>query len=673
MSNSGAIRAGRAYVEAFLDSSKLEKSLGKVSDRLRSFGRQVGAIGGVVAGMGGAIIAPLTASIKVFADAGAQLNKMSTQTGESVENLSRMQFAAGRTGVEMEDLIGSMEELNIRLGETIRDGTGPAAEAFQQLGLDAQALASMTPVERLKAIGDELSKIGSESKRGFLADEIFGGDAFKILPLLRQGSAGIDEMMLKAEELGLVMSQEDAAAAAEFSRMLNELKSSAMAVTRMIGSALIPTATEYAEWLQEAIPEIQAWLAENKEMIVTAAKLGAALLAVGTGLIGVSGAITAVSAAAGTAQAATKLLSGNLLTVAKTAGAAFAVYAIYEMAKAIYNANDAVLDLNRSLRETSQLNGDLLERRRGENNKVLEEANSLNGTEKGDFLAEQLEIAEKKLNGMASSLRGQKRLVEELEPSWLSLWQAGKKVYEVEEKELNNLNDQLRQQKRFVQELQAAKRAQQAEMEQFGERTQEEVAGINSVLDRLNEQLETFGMDAGEQAIRELQKLNASEEELAEARQKMADLAEKEAAAEAQKAAEEEQKRAEEEARKASESIANMLQGLADEVNDLKLPEADREMEKRLRELRRLGASQEQLEAAQKLLAEKAGLTGAGADGKTTDNSPSSQGGTFSSLAGRMFGGDGQDITTGDKKIIDAVNRSSEVITRAMDEYGGLA
>jgi len=194
----------------------------------------------------------------------------------------------------------------------------------------------------------------------------------------------------------------------------------------------------------------------------------------------------------------------------------------------------------------------------------------------------------------------------------------------------------LRQQKKFISDLRKLQTAQQNELEQNAGRTDAEVAGIEGILGKLNEQLETFGLDAGQKAVRELEKLNASESELATARQKMAELTAKQADAEAKKAEEQELQAAEDKANQAAESINQMLQTLADEVSDLRLDPEDRGKAKATRELAKLGATPEQSAQARSLMETTAGLADAGA--APAERSFSAQGGTFSSLAASMFG-----------------------------------
>ena len=196
-------------------------------------------IGGVATVAAGATAGAIFGAAKSYAKLGAELDRISRQTGIAVENLTALKFAAARNGVEFDDLVGSVEEFNVRLGETLQTGKGPMSDALKQLNLDAESLSKMPVEEAFGRIGDELNKLTAEH-RGFMADEIFGGDGFKILPLLQRGSAGIKELTKEASRLGLVMSGESAAAAAQLNNRFMEMQQIAGTVFAKIGEAFAP-------------------------------------------------------------------------------------------------------------------------------------------------------------------------------------------------------------------------------------------------------------------------------------------------------------------------------------------------------------------------------------------------------------------------------------------------
>lgn len=267
------IRAGRAFVELFLKDklffANLAGSLAKAGTKAAAIGASVSA--GIGAGLGGLVIA--------FANTGAELGKLSLQTGATVEDLSRMRFAARRLRVDQDDLTGAIEELNIRLGETLRDGIGPAAEAFDQLGLDAAKLANMPLPERLGMIADALNGISSQATRGFLADEIFGGDAFKILPILRQGSEGIRELAESSDALGATLNSGQIENAKRLGAAWSQIKETTKAAGIQLGAALAPAAADVAQVVSKLVQETGKWVQENGGLVNVLADLSERLFA----------------------------------------------------------------------------------------------------------------------------------------------------------------------------------------------------------------------------------------------------------------------------------------------------------------------------------------------------------------------------------------------------------
>lgn len=328
------IKAGAAFVELFVKSGKFVAGLRTAGARLKAWGesaKQVGAavqqVGAQMTAIGGAASTAIGAATAAFVRAGVELDKLSKQTGVSVENLSRMGFAASKLSIDFDDVAGAVEELNIRMGETIRDGTGPMAEAFQQLGLDAEQLSKLPLPERLGRIADALNGLESNATRGFLADEIFGGDAFKILPLLREGATGIAALADEADRLGATQNGESVKMAVRLRDVFGEVYTVLSATVREIVTALAPSIQKLGRFVADLAGGIRIWVENNRELIVQAAELAVKVTAVGVSLIAVGTAIKAVGVAAGIAGGTLSTLVGLLtaplgLTVFAAAGAA---------------------------------------------------------------------------------------------------------------------------------------------------------------------------------------------------------------------------------------------------------------------------------------------------------------------------------------------------------------
>jgi len=126
--------------------------------------------------------------------------------------------------------------------------------------------------------------------------------------MLKDGSKGIEGMMQEAAQLGLVMSNEDASAAAELGDMFDILFSAIDSVRNTIGAALAPLLITLGKRVIDIISTTREWIDANRDTIQTivqwvgiAAAAGAGFVALAGAASVVAGVMSAVGAAAGIA------------------------------------------------------------------------------------------------------------------------------------------------------------------------------------------------------------------------------------------------------------------------------------------------------------------------------------------------------------------------------------
>jgi hypothetical protein len=318
MPPTNAIRAGRAFVELFADDSRLVRGLRRAQRKLRAFGTAVRGIGMKMAGLGAAITAPLAAASKVFASTGDDLDKMAKRTGISVEALSELGFAAEQSGADLDALANAVLRMNRRLGR-IRAGQGTTTqvEAMEGLGLSAEALEKMSPEQTLNAIADAMAAMEDPTQAAGLAQRAFGTEVDKVLPLLLQGSEGMNELREQARRLGLTISTEAAAKAAQLTDRMNILWKVLKRSIFAIGNALAPLLIEVGQRLTKLAVAVSDWIKENKRLVATVFKVGVAVLGAAAGIITFGLAVTGLSIALGgiaTALSTAAALIGALLS-----------------------------------------------------------------------------------------------------------------------------------------------------------------------------------------------------------------------------------------------------------------------------------------------------------------------------------------------------------------------
>ncbi len=281
---SKGIRAGRAYVELFADSSKLVRGLRRAEQKLKAFGGHVRGLGLRLAAVGSAITVALGGTIKSFAAMGDKLDKMANRTGISVEALSELAFAAEQSGAGVdifEKAVGAMQR-------SIRDagrGLSTKTEALQDLGLTFKQLQSLTPEEQFKLVAGRVGEMTDATSRAAISMELFGRSGRQLMPMLLDGVAGIEKLQQEARRLGLTMSTKDAKAAAELTDSLNRLWRMVKMGVFHIGSALAAALSGTVKKMTEVIRNTVAWIKQNKGLAVTLAKVALAVMAGGIALV----------------------------------------------------------------------------------------------------------------------------------------------------------------------------------------------------------------------------------------------------------------------------------------------------------------------------------------------------------------------------------------------------
>ena len=141
--------------------------------------------------------------VKSAIDAGDHINDLSKRTGVAVEMLSSLSLAADQSGISIDDIAVSINKMQKNLSE--------GSDAFSQIGLNISDLKKLSPEKQFMAIADQISRLSDDADRTRALMDIFGKSGAALAPLFADGAAGIQEMINKAKDLGIVLSPEAAA------------------------------------------------------------------------------------------------------------------------------------------------------------------------------------------------------------------------------------------------------------------------------------------------------------------------------------------------------------------------------------------------------------------------------------------------------------------------------
>jgi hypothetical protein len=319
MANTGAIRAGRAFVELFADNTHLVRGLRAAERKLRAFGDSIRTMGFKMMSIGAAMLAPLASSAKAFSTLGDSVAKMAKRTGLSVESVSELSYAASQSGIEIEALENGIRKMQRSIYDAGR-GLSTAVDALKSLGLSYRQLENLSPEEQFKLIADRLNRIQDPTRKAAIAMMLFGRSGTALLPLFEQGAAGLDALQQEARRLGLTMSGEDARAAEVFNDTLDRLWSVVKMMAFQVGAALAPALQKMVEAIIEVLVKVNTWIQQNRQVIVMITKFAAALVAGGAAMVVLGTAISGLGLAFGKLSA---IITG-IGAVLKTLGSAIA-------------------------------------------------------------------------------------------------------------------------------------------------------------------------------------------------------------------------------------------------------------------------------------------------------------------------------------------------------------
>lgn len=269
---------GQLTVRVIGDTKPFNKSVGGIGKTLGKIAKVGAAAFGAVGG------AAIGGAFKVAA-VGDEIAKSARKAGLAAEPFQELRFAFGQGGVEAATMDTALLKFNKRLGESAT-GTGTASEAFETLGVkltDASGGVRDTTAT-LDEVLPKLAAIESDAERAALAGDLFGQRAGpELAAALGQGIDGIDAARQKAQDLGIVMSEDATLAAEKFTDSWDDLKQGALGMLRdgltpvmemltdkvfpFIKDRVIPTLQDFREWLgpklQEAGSTVSAFMTDT--------------------------------------------------------------------------------------------------------------------------------------------------------------------------------------------------------------------------------------------------------------------------------------------------------------------------------------------------------------------------------------------------------------------------
>ena len=263
----------RLFGTVLIDDKEAIESLKKVDKNGESTSKKLGGIAdkglaigtAVIAGTGAAITGMLKLSEKT-ADTADHIDKMSQKLGLSREAYQQWDFILSQSGTSIDSMKGGIKTLTNQFDD-LKNGGDVSTEAFGRLGLKYEDLAGMTQEQLFETTVTALQGVTDTTERAALANDLLGKSGAELAPLLNSGAGSIEEMKNKADELGLVLSDQTIDAGVVFTDTMDQAKRSVGTLTTGIGADVMPMIQKMLDWFIAHMPEIREIVSEAFDKI----------------------------------------------------------------------------------------------------------------------------------------------------------------------------------------------------------------------------------------------------------------------------------------------------------------------------------------------------------------------------------------------------------------------
>lgn len=241
------------------ENEKALENLGKEEDNAGKKGEKLGealkkgaeAAAAALAALGAAVIAAGKGIVDMAtqtAEAGDAIDKSSQKVGMSAEAYQKWDYVLQRSGTSMDAAATGINKLTNTFDDA-KNGSAKAVSAFESIGLSMEEIQNMSREDLFGAVINGLQGVADDAEKAALANDLFGKSGQDLLPVLNSSNEEIQGLMNKAEEYGMIMSNETVSASAAFNDSLTDLKNTFAGVKNSIAGDLLPGFTMITDGL----------------------------------------------------------------------------------------------------------------------------------------------------------------------------------------------------------------------------------------------------------------------------------------------------------------------------------------------------------------------------------------------------------------------------------------
>lgn len=240
------------------EAKKLNNQVNKLSKDLSN--KLKGACTAVGIGFG-AVTATAGVLINKTIEAGDRIDKMSQKIGMSRQAFQEWDFIMSQNGGSVESLQMGYKALANQMGG-VQKGSKDSIGYFKKLGVAVKD--NHGQLRKQEDVFNDsvraLQNMKNPTEKAIIANKLFGKSAIEMKPLLNQTSESVDTLRKRANDLGMVMSDEAVDASVKLTDSIDAIQRAFSAFGNQIGAQLVPYVQQLADELINHLPQIKSAL-----------------------------------------------------------------------------------------------------------------------------------------------------------------------------------------------------------------------------------------------------------------------------------------------------------------------------------------------------------------------------------------------------------------------------
>ena len=213
----------------------------------------------VITGAMAAATAGAVAAGKAFMDSAKQtanmadeIDKTSQKLGLSSKSYQEWDYVMKICGTEMSSMTTGLKTLTNKLDDA-KNGSESAQAMFSALGISLEDISTMSREDLFAKTISGFQSMADSTERAALANDLFGRSGQNLAPLFNMSADATQELITKANDLNMIMSDDAVKSGASYKDSLTTLEGAMTGLKNNIMSQFMPSLTTMTEGFAEAV------------------------------------------------------------------------------------------------------------------------------------------------------------------------------------------------------------------------------------------------------------------------------------------------------------------------------------------------------------------------------------------------------------------------------------